>query len=416
MTIMDSKGIAWVGNIYQKLEALCLEIEDNVYEDTVKYVENQVQTVGASVKKFYSDVVQDLLPPSEMDPVKVAASDLPSKQYADTRIYKKPKVSIKEEAVKADVKKKSEDSNVIANVIKHGGHASSMDGLRCVNRMPPSSGHLVKVASPDFYLGQKDDGNICKKSNVGVKENLNKEDQHPSEIFDAINPDENNKAGCEHIDVISCSGSNEKVGCESKEEDKEGRTRKDIADASNCADGASVELRSFDIKSSPSTCVIPTESNDMSPQNRASPMENSANEDTHHSDMLDANFGSLDGWNIDPLEINDVIDYGMETNEVIDNDKVKLEETCVVVDGGQLCFVPHKEAKQKSYKKKIRDAFSSKLRSARKHEYEQLAAQYKDIDAGSNQGSAKNLMTTLTISEPRKLQSHELCESEWELL
>ncbi|KAL7161823.1 hypothetical protein ACSBR2_042319 [Camellia fascicularis] len=80
---MDFNGIAWVGNIYQKFEAMCLEVEEVMYQNTVKYVENQVQTVGVSVKKFYSDVVQDLVPPSCIDPVKVAAADLSLNPYAD---------------------------------------------------------------------------------------------------------------------------------------------------------------------------------------------------------------------------------------------------------------------------------------------------------------------------------------------
>lgn len=38
-------------------------------QDTVKYVENQFQNMGGSVKRFYADVVQDVLPPL-VDPVK----------------------------------------------------------------------------------------------------------------------------------------------------------------------------------------------------------------------------------------------------------------------------------------------------------------------------------------------------------
>ncbi|GMP54753.1 hypothetical protein CsSME_00019816 [Camellia sinensis var. sinensis] len=58
----DFKGITWVGDIYQKFETTCLELEEDMYRDTVEYVEDQVQTVGASVKKLYSDVLQDLIP------------------------------------------------------------------------------------------------------------------------------------------------------------------------------------------------------------------------------------------------------------------------------------------------------------------------------------------------------------------
>ncbi|CAN4102942.1 unnamed protein product [Withania somnifera] len=54
---------SWVGNIYHKFEAVCQEVDEFVTKDTVKYVENQVQTVGANMKKLYSGVMQDFLIP-----------------------------------------------------------------------------------------------------------------------------------------------------------------------------------------------------------------------------------------------------------------------------------------------------------------------------------------------------------------
>ncbi|KAK6934179.1 hypothetical protein RJ641_034334 [Dillenia turbinata] len=60
------KGISWVGNIYQKFEAICHEA-DFVSQDKIKYVENRVHTVGESVKQACSNVVQDLLSSSSVD-------------------------------------------------------------------------------------------------------------------------------------------------------------------------------------------------------------------------------------------------------------------------------------------------------------------------------------------------------------
>ncbi|KAE9592981.1 hypothetical protein Lalb_Chr19g0134931 [Lupinus albus] len=67
MITMDLKGITWVGNLYHKFESMCLEAEDMIYQDTVKYIENQMQAVGESVKKLYADVTRDLLLPSSCD-------------------------------------------------------------------------------------------------------------------------------------------------------------------------------------------------------------------------------------------------------------------------------------------------------------------------------------------------------------
>ncbi|KAJ8764650.1 hypothetical protein K2173_006732 [Erythroxylum novogranatense] len=59
---LKSKGITWVGNICQKFETMCSEVDNILNQDTVKYVENQVNTVGVNMKRFYAEVVQDINP------------------------------------------------------------------------------------------------------------------------------------------------------------------------------------------------------------------------------------------------------------------------------------------------------------------------------------------------------------------
>lgn len=102
---MDKKGISWVNNMYQKLESLCVEVEENIYEDTVKYVEGQVKTVGACVKKFYTDVVEDLLPPASQDPF--------------SRENEKPKVEMTKDSIDVEHKLPSKEPLVDAPVKKH---------------------------------------------------------------------------------------------------------------------------------------------------------------------------------------------------------------------------------------------------------------------------------------------------------
>lgn len=101
---MDLKGIAWVAHMYQKFENICFEVEEIMYEDTVNYVENQVQIVGKGVKKFYSDVLQDLLPPSitEEEPVKVGTMQLTEdgSVIADGKLYKHSNLVISKDPVK----------------------------------------------------------------------------------------------------------------------------------------------------------------------------------------------------------------------------------------------------------------------------------------------------------------------------
>ena len=133
------------------------------------------------------------------------------------------------------------------------------------------------------------------------------------------------------------------------------------------------------------------------------------------------------------IEINGVIVQGTETTKEF-LDKMKLEETCVVVDGEELHLVSHSEGKIRlvkvlslslppttplpklpltvfsGFQKKLRNAFYSKRRLAGK-EYERLAVWHRAIDSGSNQpGSA-------TPSDKRTSpDDDDLCQSEWQLL
>ncbi|KAK4439131.1 hypothetical protein Salat_0248000 [Sesamum alatum] len=59
------KGKFWAGNIYHQFESICQDVDDFMSKETMKFVENQVQSVGVSVKRFYSNVVQDILPLAE---------------------------------------------------------------------------------------------------------------------------------------------------------------------------------------------------------------------------------------------------------------------------------------------------------------------------------------------------------------
>lgn len=59
------KSKLWAGNIYHQFESLCQDVDGFVNKDTVKFVGNQVQSVGISVKRLYSNVVQEMLPLSE---------------------------------------------------------------------------------------------------------------------------------------------------------------------------------------------------------------------------------------------------------------------------------------------------------------------------------------------------------------
>lgn len=94
-------------------------------------------------------------------------------------------------------------------------------------------------------------------------------------------------------------------------------------------------------------------------------------------------------------------------------DKAQLEETCVLMNGDELDG--SREGKNKPYKKKIRDVFSSRKRSVRK-EYEQLAVQFRRDPKSNQEESKTSLMATPSIKEANRSSSHDPSESEWELV
>ncbi|XP_047174055.1 uncharacterized protein LOC124841768 isoform X3 [Vigna umbellata] len=94
----------WVGNIYQKFEAVCHEVDDIVCQDAKTYLENQVQNVGDSVKKFYSGVVHDLLP----------LNSLVSSQYEDHLLVAETNnIDFSVDSVCKDNNKKRDEENPI---------------------------------------------------------------------------------------------------------------------------------------------------------------------------------------------------------------------------------------------------------------------------------------------------------------
>lgn len=436
MITMDVKGINWVGNIYQKFEAMCLEVEEVMYQDTVKYVENQVQNVGESVKKFYSDVVQDLLPPSSVDPVKALTSDLSVDRYSDVGIHKNPEEAVKKVSVRVDVDHLTENSKVIADMDKDFGRVPSLRK----NKLSPCSVDSVKRTCPKLCSGQYNNGSISNYSNMGVKNGLGHENFSATEMSEAMVNDlgrassflellnENHGASCDNTVKISAPALAEVRGFDS------------ISESSNALENASDHMSDPSIaiaSASPDLSVLASfvrnegkemrlpdsdgsaEPNavDICTYNGASSLVGSSlDSEVRHNEFADMEVVShperSDDWGLDGIERGTLSEPGVDTSQQYV--QLKLEETCVLVDGDELHFVPHKEGKRRPYKKKIREAFSSRMRSARK-EYEQLAVWY-GYDGESNQASSESSIATHSVVDTKETKTQEFCETEWELL
>ncbi|RVW46737.1 hypothetical protein CK203_084512 [Vitis vinifera] len=432
---MDFKGITWVGNMYQKFETICLEVEDIMYQDTVKYFENhvkyvedQVETVGESVKKFCSEIVQDLLLP---DSLEVTDSNLSLDQHDNVKLCKKPKVGIKEEAkvgikeeakvgIKEEAKVSIKEEFIKFDIDRLTEHSEIAD----LNE----DGHALTCIWCKMMMGH------VQESRCWYQTNPVKVSQFPIEVSGVIAPmsgdvsrlpsslNENCENKCSQMAITSSPASVEITEC-----NLEGAICNEIAD---------VTAISVDLPSVPLVESVGKEGREMVFSSRGGlsselnagniPMDNGVgsligsfrdiqhNETAEKKDLLSHSEGS-DGWNIDAIEINDVIEQGIETTKDL-LDKMKLEDACVMVDGDELHVVSHREGKVWLVKKKLRNAFYSKRRLARK-EYERLAVWHRVIDSESNQPGAEGLTPSpSTDSDKRTSPDDDFCQSEWELL
>ncbi|XP_068653844.1 uncharacterized protein [Aristolochia californica] len=76
----SSKGISWVGNMYQKLETVCVdvlqEMDNFMAQEPARSVETQVQAVSVNVQKFCDEVIKDILAPSSVHSSQVPVTEL----------------------------------------------------------------------------------------------------------------------------------------------------------------------------------------------------------------------------------------------------------------------------------------------------------------------------------------------------
>ncbi|XP_027170830.1 uncharacterized protein LOC113770546 isoform X1 [Coffea eugenioides] len=394
--MMDLKGLAWIGNIYDKFEAMCLEMEEVMYEDAVKYVENQVQTVGASVKRFYSEVMKDLHSDSYVDPVKVAAADLSLNPYAHSKMI-----------LKANAKKDGRDTNwklsdeskVISGKRKTGLYrrpVASRKSNSMVNFMPPVTGPVAPFSE-----------NL---RNLSSFSQMKKSCQMASGCVDVLSP----PAGAEERSRIA----NEKL-CKPMDDTSLPMSRASFNSPATAAKTivsvVSAEQKQADSPSdglsSESSAVGTCTNSRVVSQTQKTIATGTGSTKSVEEEVFMAHQERLDDYIINAAKNDDTVDPDVEIIEPFDESK--LGETCVLVEGDELHFLPQGKGNHKSYKKKLREAFSSKMR-LKKKEYEQLAARY--TEQNSNQEGAERAMTDRPAESNTKSFPVHSSETEWELV
>ncbi|XP_022857180.1 uncharacterized protein LOC111378242 [Olea europaea var. sylvestris] len=410
---MEFKGITWAGNIYQKFEAMCLEVEDVMVQDTVKYMENQVQKAGVSVKKFYSEVLQDLIPSSC---AKVAADDLSMYPYSRTDINRKLKPCLTENW--GEVKNKTTEDKVIHAM--DTWKISPISGLEDVNHLSPlSSGFPVQNACSEVYSAKDKKMGIYKRRPIGIKRISEK--NHLPKISEPMTPvsAEKNSSDVE--------ASTELVSRERCDSGETVNMNTQIFDppiesvASNTILSVDPVRRKDDDAQCISSCHdLPSESIGTS-MNGGTGLQLGSNIQSHACSAesggkevtLSDEAARVNSYNID-MEVENavLVEPGVDIIKRVTN--TKLEESCILVEGNEIHVVPQGIGKHKSYKKKISEALSTKLGSRKKQEYAQCIPQSRYL---GGTGSTEIVIPDRTPDfEEKKLPAQDFCESDWEFL
>ncbi|XP_075671107.1 uncharacterized protein LOC142640752 isoform X2 [Castanea sativa] len=455
MSIMDlnHKGITWVGNFFQKLEAVCQEVDDIVSKDTVKYVENQLQNMGGNVKKFYSDVVQDAI----VDSVKREAQAVALKSNAAIGTYLKSMMGDEKKREVTVIMQSNVQPKAVDLVTKQLPDA--LNGSHLKSQTPPTSVNSLEEAVTDKTLQKFDDVPTSENPNESTEENAIEEPA--PEVLELISPGDEESSEALYsgeFNVDNHENAIEESAPEvlelispSDEESSENlfsvlygeKIIQEMRPLSACssllAESFSLSGKSPDNSLSALSCNYSgdcvCDNSSKLPSSLPAPIISCKNKSVESGLGSSSSMLSLKSIEEDNSRIkeilslnessesalghsydlnNDINDPDMETIELCD--KVKLDESCVIVEPSELYAVSHRVRKLRSYRKKIQDAFASKKRLVK--EYEQLAIWYGDVDMGSSKDGSQPLLTSTPAKslDSKNLQLELSYDTEWELL
>ncbi|XP_061367329.1 uncharacterized protein LOC133310412 isoform X2 [Gastrolobium bilobum] len=355
--------------------------------------------VGTSVKKLYSDIVQDLLPPSSCDLDEKVDSELPIDQYTDAGFCKKPFQVLKKRSAKADTKQTTEDSRIHQNVDNDAIHAASYD-VTCETDASFMSSSRNSVKGSNFishsrqYVGSRDI-----KSNLGFCKNQENKKMAATKIFDEITLAETDTCRTSQPSEISKENHNQNQNSAISFSEPASRLAS-VADCCNEIENASTKLF-------PNIPVL-----DKSAEEKQ----------INTSSSSHVPFGESVGFSMDKTIQSDdcsdsmvVLSHPDQGHKAMQQDHLKLDETCVMVTGDELQSVPKAGGNLKTNKKKKRQGFSLSKKCSRKQEYEELAALHGNSEKVKGD-CMENIDPTLVKDQKKLMLTSSISEPEWELL
>ncbi|VVB07553.1 unnamed protein product [Arabis nemorensis] len=425
---MDFKGIRWVGNVYQKFEAMCLEVEEIIVQDTAKYVENQVQTVGNSVKKFCSDVVQDLLP-DESDvgsgkPLPVSMLH----EYAPVCSFKKKRVSVsgktrnlkqeqevtegKKDGCAMNLRGLDADDYDICTSPRQYSYGGPYRRTRVGRKQIFKKEELLQITRP--YI-QNDSSSLSMVHSTRVKNDagtVSSSDSVPREVERLISKEEcqiDNRTENEHgITVVNSVRS----------QDSKIRTGNERGlPVVNYVRSRDSEIGTINESGLTAVKSVRSQDSEIRTENESglTVIKSVRNQDSEIQPSVATSLpaGSDDytketDENLKEISSSSVSQQKIEILQQLSGRSV--EESCILVDRDEFhCVYPDKKEndKHKPYKN-FRDAISSRMKQNREKEYKRLARQWyaEDVENGRECGH-----------NPKPIEENQSSEeSEWELL
>ncbi|KAF5729163.1 hypothetical protein HS088_TW21G01321 [Tripterygium wilfordii] len=416
--------IAWVDNVCQKFEDVCLEVDNIRPEDIIGAAETQLQTMGASITKFFSDLVDDDVP-----------------QYSADRV-------VGEEASDLSPVQKS-------GVMAHKGSEVSMDDGHCEKESFFGvhflrSCHLSSRKHLDPHLKQNDGGAVHENSRMIIGGNPIKEKENQLESLDIHEKKDS---------VTTTLSSPLDDDAESSDilEKKDSITPASSPPLDNTERLDILEKKDSVVKTVSSPLAISTENLDI-PEKKDSVMEALSSPleiSTENLDILEKKYPVMEALSLaldDNTESNSLIGegegslysnsstlMGSRDSEILDievalnvalaestggsvddvrkveletiqpSNKAKLDESCIMVDSSELCAVSGDVRRSGSDKKKSRPKSIFALRK----KAQDWKCDHSHLDVGWYQQKGKGLAAYYDKSE---LLDDGFSESEWEII
>ncbi|XP_068325278.1 uncharacterized protein [Pyrus communis] len=372
------KGISWFGNLYHKFEDLCREAEEIMQQEVIEPAISQLETFNENFENLLSlsEPIGDALGQSSVDIEEGAASDSSLSQNANDAACVKSPAGTDE-----DCDKRSLDDayRVHLSSVEFVKNVSCGLSLEETDALEISSQEIELDGGGNILIPASDDAGGC-NSLVETEDRSGNHADMPSNISDdiqfsnAVNSVEAGKrspagiGSCPATDALEISSS-----C--------------LTTDVTVSPPGGIELhKSFDESKS----AVPLPVCD-------SFVESGSTMPFPESEELD----------------NDVTKSVLQTSQSLNT--LKLDKSCILVDGSGIQSISCQDAKCRSYKKKLKDAFASRMRLLKTRNHKQPADWSGDLDAGFDQKKGKSF-TTIAVVEKSSSPDYEFSESEWEIV